>query len=252
MSTTRSTCPKAPVIDKADQTGVILCAHGTGGAPGPAAFALAEAIRACGRFDQVELCCLKGRPDLDQALARMTAARIHVVPLLMADGYTGRVVLPAAIAGLAKDAGRLRPMPPIGIHPGLTDLIGAAARATCLAQGWRPAETALVLLAHGTARDPGSARSAHDHVRRLAARAEFAAVGDAFLEQPPSLAEVLAKSHAGPVVMVGLFAERGIHGDDDAVRLARESGGRVVYAGPIGCAPGLAALILDSIAGERP
>jgi len=230
---------------------VILCAHGTAGAPGEAAFAHARSIRDSGRYHEVAVCCLKGQPNLAQALAQIRARPVHLVPLLMADGYTSRVLLPAAIASQADGAEQLRPTPPIGVHPAMAGLIARTAHEACVARGWRPADSALVILGHGTARDPGSADSARAHAQRLASHNSFASVAAAFLEQPPSLGEMLAQIATRPAVVVGYFAERGVHGEGDARRLVAAGGPLIAYAGPIGCVPGVASLILDLIASER-
>ena len=55
------------------------------------------ALRAAGRFAQVEVALLNGAPPVHEALARIGAAFVRVVPFFMEDGYFCRVAVPAAL-----------------------------------------------------------------------------------------------------------------------------------------------------------
>jgi sirohydrochlorin ferrochelatase len=227
-------------------TGLLLCVHGGAGGPGSAG-RHARALRRRRLFREVRVCCLKGRPTLAEALARMRASRVHLVPLLMTEGYAATRLLPQALRAVGRDRDRLRLGRPIGARPGLAEVIRQQALAACRAQGFRPEATALLLAAHGTPRHRASGESAERHAARLRKRGEFARVAVAFLEQSPRILPTLRRIGQRPCIAVGLFADRGQHGESDVVRLITAAGTSAVYAGPIGLVPALRDLVLEEV-----
>lgn len=217
---------------------LLLATHGIEGGPGVAA-AHAAAIRGLGRPGEVRVGCLKAEPELALALSGASPP-LAIVPLLMSDGYIFELIQ-RRLAELGVDGRCIAP--PVGQHPGLPALIRRLALATCERQGWAPGGASLLLIAHGTPRHRGSARHAQDQARRLA-DAGFAAVGVAFLEEPPLPAEAVAALPDGPVVAVGLFVDNGPHGDADVLEALRPVAGRVAYTGAIGADPAFVPLIL--------
>ncbi|RMD64889.1 MAG: hypothetical protein D6826_01390 [Alphaproteobacteria bacterium] len=262
MSTTRSICPKGPATDPGTGAGpaaepgdaVILCAHGVRARPGIAE-AHARALEQRARYAAVRACCLFGTPDLATTVHSVDAARIHVVPLLMADGYTSRTALPRAVARAMREGRPLHVHPPVGLHPAMSELIRDQAHALCRARGWAAETTALVLAAHGSPRDSGSRQAAQQHAARLATSGTFARVAAAFLELAPRVPVTIARLTTAPdvahVVVVGLFLDSGPHGRDDMATLLRPFGETVAYAGPIGTAPGFVDIIAAALAAGR-
>jgi len=249
MSTIRFTSRKAPATDRAPAApALVLCAHGARGGLS-AAPAHAARLARLGRFSAVRWGCVTGEPELTAVIGSLPARDILIAPLLMAEGYTADEVLPTTLAGLAQPGRVLTLCRPVGSHPRIAALIGRAARETCAARGWNPEETALIVLGHGTPRNAASAETARRHSAALARARVFARVEAAFLEQPPDLPETLRRC-AGErhAVIVGLFADRGLHADQDVPRLLRETGSAAAYAGPVGARPEIADLILDQVA----
>jgi len=218
----------------------VICAHGARGGSAAAA-AHARVLAGRGVFASVRACALLGAPSLDETLAALADEAVLLLPFLMADGYTARRVLPRRLAeaGIAPTV-----RPPLGTHPGLASVIAAAARAHGAGR-----ESALLLIGHGSGRDPASTGTARAHAARLAASGAFAAVATAFLDAPPGIAEALAGLGARPVVAVGLFADAGTHGDDDAPRRLAAARPDALYAGAIGPRPEIADLILAHATG---
>lgn len=245
MSTTRSASPRAPATDPDDgKAALLLVAHGAADASASASRHAAE-IAGRGRFAEVRAACLKGTPVLEAVLAETVRDRIYLVPLLMAEGYSYGLLrrrLAAASAGP-----QVTLCQPVGASPGLADVIAEMALATCRGQGWLPVHSALVLVGHGTSRHPASTATALAQVERLAARDTFAKVAAAFLEEPPDLAQLLQDLTPRPVVVVGFFADRGVHGEQDVPRLIAESGVTALYSGPVGERPELAEIVLDQV-----
>lgn len=251
MSTTRSAAPKAPVIDPAlSDAGLLLCAHGVYGGPGVAA-EHAAAIRRLGAFAETRVCCLKGRPALASVIDRMHSRRIYLVPLLMAEGYTARRLVTRALQDAPGHARRVVLCRPVGTNPGMAEVLSATARRRCRAKQWAPEDTTVIVMGHGTTRCASSGDTVHDHAEALAREGNFAAVAPAFLDQPPSLQQALARSTTHHAVVVGLFADHGAHGEIDVPRLLAKAGPSAVYAGPAGAAPELSGLILDQVLAGR-
>jgi sirohydrochlorin cobaltochelatase len=222
---------------------LVLITHGIEGRPGSAAVH-AAVIGARGRYGQVRVGCLKGRPGLAEAL---DGARhpVCIVPLLMAEGFIHDLMRRQLAELPGSDAWRLAA--PVGCHPGLTEAILVKATSACRRQDWAASRTSLLLIGHGTPRHHGSAAATRDQALRLGGTG-FAAVAAAFLEEPPLPAQAVAALPGEHVVAVGLFLDNGPHGDED-VRAALAPVGRpLAYTGAIGADPSLVPLILDQAA----
>ncbi len=138
--------------------------------------------------------------------------------------------------------------PPLGLLPGLTRLIVARAVARALREGLRPEAATLLLVGHGSPRDPASRRTTLWHAAGARAAAVFGSVGVAFLDEEPFLAQALGGS-IGPTVAVGLFAADGLHASEDVPRcIARHAPVSVHYLGAIGEDAGVADLVLEQVA----
>jgi sirohydrochlorin cobaltochelatase len=230
------------VSQVAANTALLLIAHGSRRYPDAAAGLLrhADAVRAAGAFHEVEAGLLNGAPSVSQALGRISAASVRVVPLFMEAGYFTRVAIPRALgiadaagAGTAADA-RFHLCPPIGLHDGMAGLIERQALAGCAALG-REARTVAVLVAgHGSASAPGGALALHGHAARAGWNGLFACVETACLEEPPFVADALRARRHHPVVVVGFFAGDGGHVRDDLPALvAAEQAARGADGPPI-------------------
>jgi sirohydrochlorin cobaltochelatase len=223
----------------------VLCAHGSRGGVGAVA-GHALRIARLGWFGEVHACALKGEPALSRTLAAVRAPEIIFAPLLMAEGFTLRAMLRRLDQAGGCDRS-LTVCRPVGVHPLLADMIAAKALTLCAATGWRPEDTAIVIAGHGTLRHPDSGATARRHAARITAGSVFAEVALGFLDEPPRLVEALAALNARHSVVVGLFVDRGEHGEEDIPALLAAAGGRAAYAGPIGPDPLITELILDQI-----
>lgn len=252
MSTTRFAVPKAPATDSAlgnlrlDGAGLLLCCHGVHGGPGSTA-QHAAAIQRLGCFAETRVCCLKGRPALAGVIERMHSPQIFLVPFLMAEGYTARQYLSRALAALPESQGRIVLCRPVGTNPRIANTLSAAAMRCCRDRGWAPQETTVIVIGHGTTRCADTGDTARRHVEALARLGDFAAAAPAFLEQAPSLEQALRSCASPHSVVVGLFADRGAHGENDVPLLLAQLRSAAAYAGPVGTAPELSNLILDQV-----
>jgi sirohydrochlorin cobaltochelatase len=228
---------------------VVLVAHGSArsGASAEPVLALARGLSRRG-FPEVRTAFWKEEPFLHQALDATRSAQLVVLPVFLAEGYFSRVVVPRELGlrygdnPLGRRSARL--LPPLGADPALDALVLDRARGA-LPAGADPGGAALVVLGHGTPRDPGSADATLVVCARLRGSG-FARVAPAFIDQEPALARVLAEAREPVVVVVPFLIAAGFHGGDTVPReleAARAAGRadlpRVCYAEPIGTHPGL-------------
>jgi len=235
----------------ANEFALLLAAHGErrAGAENEGALQLAAALAERAAATAVAVGFLKGSPSIAEAVQRLSDYDLLVYPLFLADGYFTRKLLPRQLeeAGAFGRGWATCLLPPLGLDPALADLTLAEASAVARSQGWATFRTNLVLLAHGSSTNPASRLATEQMAETLAARAVFARVRVAFLEEQPSLRDAVAQLNE-PAVVVGLFAGEGMHGGEDAPQLVTEIGrSDVVSAGNIGTFAALPDIIADSI-----
>ncbi|MGI9416702.1 MAG: CbiX/SirB N-terminal domain-containing protein [Geminicoccaceae bacterium] len=226
---------------------LVIAVHGIRGQVG-GAVDHAERIAGKSRFADVRVACLKGTPELGEVVADLAGRNVILAPLLMSDGHTLKA-MQKCLEPIKPTLGSLRMAPPLGTHPGLADQIVETARRTCREKNWPLARTDLLIAAHGTRRDPNSGKSAFDHVETIRARNYFTTVRTGFLDQDPSLKNVIAASRACHHVVVGLFIDRGEHGEEDIPAILDGVDADAVYTGPIGIDPRVTDLLLSQVDG---
>ncbi len=209
-------------------------------------------MRARGLFAEVRAAALNGAPDPEVALAGLDSARVYLAPLFLCAGHSLRVVLPRALGldGPVTQRGGQRFVlcPPLGLMPGLTRLILARAAEAARAQGLDPEAATLLLVGHGSLRNPASRRAAEWHAAGARAAAVFGAVVIALLDEPPFLDEALRRL-TRPTIAIGLFADNNRHaGQDLPDAIARHAPVAVQYLGAIGTDSGIPDLVLDQVA----
>ncbi len=225
---------------------LIVIGHGTGTDQGDAPLhALVAALAGRELFSSVSAALLSGGQGLDVAACGHGGRPVRLLPFLMSGGVTFQRRLGEALAGLEWRR-QARLYPPLGFNPGLADLLRARAEAATGNWSWPLAENHLVLIGHGTLRDPASARAARMHQRTIADLGLFADVEVAFLDQPPRLADVL-EHHQSPLIGIGLFAGQGRHGAQEMADAFERSSGPAHYCGAIGNDPGLADLAVEHL-----
>jgi sirohydrochlorin cobaltochelatase len=226
---------------------LIVVAHGTGSPMGDAALHhfVADLVERH-IYADVRVAVLHGEPSLAEAAHGANAGAIHLLPFLMSGGVTFRKRLAEAMADVPWTETPLL-YPPLGTSPGLAGLLAKRGEDGARDASWQVADSHLLLIGHGTLRDPGSAQTVREHQQRIAARKIFASVEIAFLDQPPHLPDVLA-SHAGPLLGVGLFAGEGQHGVRDMDLAFARAACPARYCGAIGGDKGLAAMALHHLA----
>lgn len=244
--------------------GLLLVGHGAHTLAG-ATRALADHARALSQrnlFAAVGWGFLKGTPPAEAALDALALSRIYVVPCFMSDGYFVRTVVPGRLGLAGARSSRLgreiRYCPPLGSAPALADLV--ARRLEAAAADERLALDALdaIVVGHGSSDNSASAAATAALAVRVAERSAARAVHIAFLDQAPTLEDVVAGLAGRALVVAGLFAADGRHADADvrrrlgmaagAHRGFRADGRRVLYTGAVGADPAVVDLLIERVA----
>jgi len=237
------------VSGDACQTALLIAAHGARGADGndEGTFRIARALAARSLTSDVAVGFIRGEPSIKDALGGMTAPNIVVYPLFVANGYFTRDRLAQLLEEANGEGRKVDVMPPLGLDPGLPDLVAAFATDAADRRGFAPRACDVVLLAHGSKKNPASRKSTEQMARALEIDNRFRSVQAAFLEEPPSLHTAVAGIQ-GPIIVVGMFSGEGLHGAKDAPRLVSElRRDDVAFAGVIGSAAGVEDLIARSV-----
>lgn len=230
-----------------DVAALVLAAHGERGGAGANArtYRLVAELAQEGGTAAVTAGFLKAEPRLEEAIraACAKAPRVVVCPLLMADGYFAGETLRTAVrrAGLRRDVSL---MPPIGCEPALQRLAHARARLLAAERGWsRPS---VVVVGHGTPRDPRSRWTTEAAAARMAGDPGLAGVAVAFLEEEPSLAAALS-AVGRPAMIVPYLWSAGRHGQDDLRGVAEAAGGDVALDRPVGEDRRVAQIVVNAL-----
>jgi sirohydrochlorin cobaltochelatase len=177
----------------------------------------------------------------------LTAPKVIVYPLFAANGYFTRDRLAQLLDEADGEGHSVAVLPPLGLDPGLPDLVLVHATRAARENGFAPEVSTVILLAHGSRRNSASREATERIAREVRNRAAFRDVHIAFLEQRPFFREAAALV-SGPAIVVGMFSGEGMHGAGDAPRLVAELDRKdIVFAGAIGSFAGVEDLILTAV-----
>ncbi len=228
-----------------NKTALLIVAHGSTVNPDSSAPTLAHAaeIRRRKIFANVECAFWKEEPSLRDALFLFDPESIRdvcVVPNFISEGYFTQTVVPRELElnGLItkRSNGQIwRYCEPVGNHPLMTELL--LKRARDVAPDVDPAETSLLIVAHGTDLNENSAAAAKREVEKIRSLGKYAAVLNVYMEESPLVSDwrKLAKTHN--VVVVPFFISDGLHSYEDIPRLLGIVVAAVVDRGQPGSPP---------------
>src|SRR5216110_1759149 len=202
---------------------LLIVAHGSTVNPDSSAPTLAHAMEIRRRkiFAGVECAFWKEEPSLRDAIFLFdpeSLREVYVVPNFISEGYFTQTVIPREL----ELNGRVTKRPngqvwkycePVGNHVLMTELL--LQRAEEVAPGVNPAETTLLVVAHGTDLNENSAIAAKREVEKIRSLGKYSAVLNAYMEEPPLVSDwrKLAKAHN--VVVVPFFISDGLHSYED-------------------------------------
>lgn len=231
------------------ETALLIAAHGERRpeAANEGVTGIARAVRARKIVSEVSVGFINGTPTISDALGGLTARKVLVYPLFASNGYFTRDRL-VQVLDEANGKGRaIHILQPLGLDPGLPKLVADRVAQVARGIGIGPAVCSVILLAHGSRRNPASREATEWVAAQTAGLGVCSSVKVAFLEERPQLDEV-ATSCPGPVIVVGMFSGEGLHGARDAPRLvARLGRADIAYAGVIGSSPGVDEVIMRAV-----
>ncbi len=256
---------------------LLIVAHGSTVNPDSSAPTLAHAaeIRHRKIFADVECAFWKEEPSLRDAKFLFDSKSIRevcVVPNFISEGYFTQTVIPRELElngdTTKRASGQIwKYCQPVGNHAAMTELLLKRAREVAL--GVDPAETSLLIVAHGTDLNENSAVAAKREAEKIRALGKFAGVLNVYMEEPPLVSDWRKLTHTRNVVVVPFFISDGLHSYEDIPRLVGIANGRSIipshaargeifrgnpypiddrflfYAPSIGTDPGFADIIID-------
>lgn len=231
----------------------------------------AREIRDRGLFAEVHVCFWKEEPSMREALFMIDSPEIYIVPDFISEGYFTQEVIPRELhldgPTTVRNGKTLHYCLPVGVHPSMTDLI--LKRAKDVAPDAPPENTTLIITGHGTGLNKNSTKAIRDQADLIeAAGAGYKLVTDAYMEEPPFIADWDKMSETENVVVVPFFISDGLHSFQDIpvllgiepevgpaasqTEVFRQNphqlrGKTLYYSSAIGTEPLLADVILDQI-----
>jgi sirohydrochlorin cobaltochelatase len=212
---------------RSNNTALLIVAHGSTVNPDSSAPTLAHAaeIRRRKLFAQVECAFWKEEPSLRDALFLVDSEAIGevcVVPNFISEGYFTQTVIPRELELdgriTKRSSGQIwKYCEPVGNHPMMTELLLKRARE--VAPGVDPAETSLLIVAHGTNLNENSAVAAKREAEKIRALGKFAEVLNVYMEEPPLVSDWRKLTKSPNVVVVPFFISDGLHSYEDIPRL---------------------------------
>jgi sirohydrochlorin cobaltochelatase len=210
-------------VERKPDAALLIVAHGSTVNPDSSAPTLAHAaeIRRRKIFADVECAFWKEEPSLRDALFLFDPESIHeiyVVPNFISEGYFTQTVVPRELELNGQITKRSNGQvwkycEPVGNHPMMTELL--LKRASEVAPDIDPAESSLLIVAHGTDLNENSAVAAKREAEKIRALGKFAAVLNVYMEEPPLVADWRKLTKTRPVVVVPFFISDGLHSYED-------------------------------------
>ena len=206
---------------------LLIVGHGSTVNPDSSAPTLAHAteIRRREVFADVGCAFWKQEPSLRDALFLFdpeSVREVYVVPNFISEGYFTQTVIPREVelnGRLTKRSnGQIwKYCEPVGNHSMMTELL--LKRAGEVAQDADPAESSLLIVAHGTDLNENSAVAAKREAEKIRALGKYAAVLNVYMEEPPLVSDWRKLAKTPNVVVVPFFISDGLHSYEDIPRL---------------------------------
>jgi sirohydrochlorin cobaltochelatase len=143
---------------------------------------------------------------------------VYVVPNFISEGYFTQTVVPRELELNGRITKRSNGQiwkycEPVGNHSMMTDLL--LKRAGEVARDVDPAETSLLIVAHGTDLNENSAVAAKREAEKIHALGKYAVVLNVYMEEPPLVSDWQKLTRTPNVVVVPFFISDGLHSYED-------------------------------------
>jgi len=205
----------------------LIVGHGSTVNPDSSAPTLAHAteIRHRKVFAEVGCAFWKEEPSLRDALFLFdpeSIREVYVVPNFISEGYFTQTVIPRELELngqiTKRPSGQIwKYCEPVGNHPMMTDLL--LQRARQVARSVDALQTTLLIVAHGTDLNENSAVAAKREAEKIRTLGKYAAVLNAYMEEPPLVSDWQKLTGTPNVVVVPFFISDGLHSYEDIPRL---------------------------------
>jgi sirohydrochlorin cobaltochelatase len=228
-----------------EYSALLIVAHGSTVNPDSSAPTLAHAaeIRRRKIFAEVECAFWKEEPSLRDALFLFdpeSIREVYAVPNFISEGYFTQTVVPRELELNGPITKRSNDQiwkycQPVGNHPMMTELL--LKRARDIAPDVDPAETSLMIVAHGTDLNENSAVAAKREAEKIRALGNYATVLNVYMEEPPLVSDWRKLTETRNVVVVPFFVSDGLHSYEDIPVLLGIAAAAGVDRGRTGSAP---------------
>jgi sirohydrochlorin cobaltochelatase len=212
---------------RSDFSALLIVAHGSTVNPDSSAPTLAHAaeIRRRKIFADVGCAFWKEEPSLRDAIFLFDPGlirEVYVVPNFISEGYFTQTVIPRELElngqTTKRSNGQIwRYREPVGNHSLMMELL--LKRARDVAPDVDPAETSLLIVAHGTDLNENSAVAAKREAEKIRGLGKYAAVLNLYMEEPPLVSDWRELTKTRNVVVVPFFISDGLHSYEDIPRL---------------------------------
>ncbi len=172
----------------------------------------AELLREAGKYADVRVAFLKEEPLIESCLDGLQTEQVVIVPDFLAEGYFTRRVIPR-ILNLPERNNNIQYCPPVGTHPMMAELLQNAAES--VARDWKPRDTSLLVVGHGSGKNPCSKQTLLHHLAAVRQSSHWAQVEDLWLEESPRVGEWRQVSAKPQVIVVPYLLNDGQHGGWD-------------------------------------
>ncbi len=172
-------------------------------------------------FADVACAFWKEEPSLRDAIFAFDpefVREVYVVPNFISEGYFTQTVVPRELELNGRITKRAsgqswKYCEPVGNHSRMTELL--LKRAGEVAQDANPAETSLLIVAHGTDLNENSAVAAKREAEEIRALGKYAAVLNVYMEESPLVSDWKKLATTPNVVVVPFFISDGLHSYED-------------------------------------
>jgi sirohydrochlorin cobaltochelatase len=187
-------------------------------------------------FADVGSAIWKEEPSLQDAIFLFdpeSIRQVYVVPNFISEGYFTQTVVPRELELNGRITERSNGQvwkycEPVGNHPMMTDLL--LHRARQIAPEVDPAETSLLIVAHGTDLNENSAVAAKREAEKIRALGKYAAVLNVYMEESPLVSDWRKLTKTPDVIVVPFFISDGLHSYEDIPALLEITSGRSATA----------------------
>lgn len=180
-------------------------------------FEHAEEIRSRHLFGEVHCCFWKEEASLREARFMIEREEVYVVPDFISEGYFTQQIIPRELEldgpSTRRHGKTWHYTLPVGVHRSMTGLL--LHRAQQVAAHCDPAKTTLFIVGHGTGLNQNSTKAIRDQAQLIRATGSYAEVLDAYMEEPPLIAEWDQLAPTEQVIVVPFFIADGLHSYQD-------------------------------------